>query len=245
MNTLPTEIKILKSIKKILDSLMADNGTRLEIRANELYEHVIKESDLRNTFRYAADFNRFLRQQHDKGFMKQIIPNYRVDTFNKSQYQWYFHRQSKSSSSSTKGVMAETLESNYNYFKQNKIVKCRNGEYVNSGQEKLIYEQLLNCKELTIRHDHPLTHNQETKFADFFIINNNKKTTFYWEHFGKTNDENYKDEISEKLEWYYLNGYSTTDKGGNLIITYFSSESSLQKDIEYYLNLILTASKNC
>ena len=58
---------------------------------------------------------------------------------------------------------------------------------------------MLKFGELSIRQDHQLIHDGETKYVDFFIYNKLKKSKYYWEHFGMTNNEKYKDEVAEKL----------------------------------------------
>ncbi len=241
MNSLPTEIKTLRKLGVVLDKLMSDSGTTVEVRANEFYHHVIKHPELKSEFPTSTEFSRFLRVQHDQGIMKQFI-DYRVDTFNKQKYQWFFRRTTSSLASKSS---AETLKSNYNYYKQSKTVKCSNGEFVNSNQEKLIYETLLDCNEFTVRHDHPLTHEQETKYVDFFIMNKLLNTVFYWEHFGMTNDETYKDLIPDKLDWYRMNGYKTIEEGGSLITTYYSTDNELIKNIHSLINMMKKATNKC
>lgn len=77
---LPKEIKILKLIKIRLDILMANGETVVEIRSNELYGSVKKDPVLNTYFKDGKIFNQFLREYHNNGIMKQIIPNYNVDT---------------------------------------------------------------------------------------------------------------------------------------------------------------------
>jgi len=89
---LPKDLKLLMRIGERLDSLMKDQYTSVEIRSNELYEYAIKDKHLFSKFHNQIEFNRFLRKQHDKGFLKQIIPNCRVDDTNKSFYQWHFRK---------------------------------------------------------------------------------------------------------------------------------------------------------
>ena len=96
MNKLPKDIKLLKRIGERLDSLMNDQYTSFEIRSNELYDYAKKDEFLSSEFKNQIEFNRFLRKQHDKGILKQIIPNCRVDDTNKSFYQWHFRRKSLS-----------------------------------------------------------------------------------------------------------------------------------------------------
>ena len=94
MKKLPEDLKILKRIGERLDLLMKDPYTSVEIRSNELYEYAIKDKYLTSKFKNQREFNQFLRKQHDKGYLKQIIPNCRVDDTNRKFFQWYFRRKS-------------------------------------------------------------------------------------------------------------------------------------------------------
>ncbi|GGF44194.1 hypothetical protein GCM10011339_35870 [Echinicola rosea] len=91
---------------------------------------------------------------------------------------------------------------------------------------------------MTVRHDHHSTFHGESKLADFFIWNRLTNKKFYWEHFGNTNSENYKEGIPEKIFWYKINGHKIAEKGGDLIYTYYVNENQFLKDIEKYINLI-------
>lgn len=89
MKSLPENIKILKLIKKDLDTYMSDSSAPLEVRSNDLYAHL---KNARLCFADQKAFNRFLRKQHNDGILRQIIPNCRVDTSIYHHYEWYFHR---------------------------------------------------------------------------------------------------------------------------------------------------------
>lgn len=95
MKSLPEEIKVLRLIKKRLDDLVSNNITTVEIRSNELYEFAIKDPIVKSYFKDGKEFNRFLRENHNNGIMKQIIPNYNVDTLNKNFYRWFFSKEIK------------------------------------------------------------------------------------------------------------------------------------------------------
>jgi hypothetical protein len=240
METLPKEIKLLRHIKTILDELMKDRYTHVEIRLIELYEYLKHDELLLQEFPNTYAISRFLRAQHLGGIMKQIIPNYRVDTSDFRRFQWFFSREIAPKVANT--IQSESFISKNMYHKYGKQVLASNGEMLRSEQEKTIYECLLQYKELTIQYDFPITVKGETKIADFFIKNNNMGTTFIWEHFGMTNSENYMNEMTDKIDWYNLNGYKNGGREGNLIYTIYENDSSFYKDIEKFINLILRQS---
>ncbi|MCY1661034.1 hypothetical protein [Chryseobacterium sp. SL1] len=237
MQSLPNEIKILKLIKRRLDILMANGETAVEIRSNELYDSVKKDPVLNSYFKDGKMFNQFLREYHNNGIMKQIIPNYNVDTFNKNFYKWYFSKELSTKNKS--GKLVETKKSDLNYYKSNLNIIAEDGTKLRSLQERKIYENLIRCNYLTIVYDAQIQGSYEQKYADFKIVNRLTQKTFYWEHFGMTNSEKYLEAMTEKIEWYINNGFKTIENRGNIIYTYFSTENKFEKDIEKYLEIIL------
>ena len=95
MDALPASIKLLRRIKSVLDRLMSDPLTAAEIRLNELYDHLRRDPDILAELPTPKVCSQFLRSMHQQGLMKQVIPNYRVDTFTHEMYQWYFFREVK------------------------------------------------------------------------------------------------------------------------------------------------------
>jgi hypothetical protein len=85
-------VKLLRQIKVLLDRLMRDPGTNSEIRLNELYDHLRRDPLIHGELSTPVAVSQFLRAQHQDQLMKQIIPNYRVDTSDHRAYQWFFHR---------------------------------------------------------------------------------------------------------------------------------------------------------
>ncbi len=239
MKSLPKEIKELKKIKTVLDKLMSDSETKVEIRSTELYDHIKLDKELNQNFPTRKLFNHFLRVQHDSGLMKQVIPNYRVDTSNKRFYQWFFRRNVNIVNNTT-GSNTESYCSKYFYYNRGKKIKTKTGEMVRSEQEKLIYENLLCINNIDVYYDHPISKFGETVYVDFYIKSRINHSEFYWEHFGYTHNENYKDEMTKKIEWYKNNGFKTFKNNGNLLFTIYSNENSLNQDI---LNCIETLKK--
>jgi len=237
MKSLPQEIKILKLIKEKLDKLMSDSETALEIRSNELYDFVKKHPTLNSYFNDGKMFNQFLREYHNNGIMKQIIPNYRVDTYNKNFYRWFFSRELKNKIDA--GKLVETKKSSLSYYKSSLHIIAENGTKLRSLQEKKIYENLIRCNYLTILYDAPIQGSYDRKYVDFKILNRLTQKTFYWEHFGMTNSDEYLESMADKIEWYKNNGFKTVENRGNIIYTYFSTDNKLEKDIKRYIELIL------
>ena len=89
---MPSDIKLLVTIRDQLNQYFADAPTKVELRSTELYDEIRKNKALKERFPHPVLFNRFLRKQHQEGVLKQIIPNCKIDTFNTDFYQWYFHR---------------------------------------------------------------------------------------------------------------------------------------------------------
>ena len=236
MENLPVEIKALRRIKEKLDKLMCDRATPVEIRSDSVYECVVKDGQLRKSFPDQKSFNQFLRVQHQLGILKQIIPNYRVDTSNHKFFQWYFFREINKNVK--KGIGVETLGSKltYNSFDLNKL--AADGTKFRSKQEKMIYENLLKCNYLTIEYESKILIHGEKRFADFKILNRITQQTYFWEHFGMTNSPEYLDLMPEKILWYKNNGFNAVEEGGSMIYTIFSKWKEFQRDIDKYVELI-------
>ncbi|MGL4581551.1 MAG: RNase H family protein [Flavobacterium sp.] len=89
---MPSDIKLLVTIRDQLNSYFADQPTKVELRSTDLYDEIRKNKALKERFPHPVLFNRFLRKQHQEGILKQIIPNCKIDTYNTDFYQWYFHK---------------------------------------------------------------------------------------------------------------------------------------------------------
>lgn len=237
MENTPPYLKNLKLIKECLDKLMANRGTAVEIRSNELYDHISKNPVLRKSFPTPGMFNHFLKTHHNDDILKQIIPNYRVDTSNKDYYQWYFFKEIKKDVTQGRGI--ETIGSKLNYQKDNKNVIARDGTKFRSGQEVEIYNRLLKCNYLTVEYEPRLVEFGEHKYPDFRILNKLTQKKYYWEHFGQTNSDTYLNGVPEKIEWYINNGYKTVEDGGELIYTIYSDDNAFQRDLDNYIAVII------
>lgn len=89
---MPSDIKLLVTIRDQLNNYFADQPTKVELRSTDLYDEIRKNKALKERFPHPVLFNRFLRKQHQEGILKQIIPNCKIDTYNTDFYQWYFHK---------------------------------------------------------------------------------------------------------------------------------------------------------
>ena len=161
---------------------------------------------------------------------------YRVDTTNRNFYQWHFRRKHVSHERET--INNDAIEGTYNYYKNSKTNIASDGTKLNSEQEVFIYERLKKCSHLLIKIEYPITKYGETKYVDFIIQNKLNRKEFYWEHFGMTNNEQYKAKMTDKIEWYRNNGFRNIEDGGNLIYTYYSTDNRLKKDVDKYLEKI-------
>lgn len=239
LKKLPEDLKVLKRIAERLDSLMRDSYTSVEIRSNELYDYAIKDKLLSSKFYNQIDFNRFLRKQHKKGYLKQIIPNCRVDDTNSEFYQWYFRKKSKPKAETKSSI---GINGNYIHFRSGLNIQTSDNNFVRSEQEKMIYETLIKHEQLNIVYDYPLIHKGKRKIVDFFIENLRDNTEYYWEHFGMTNDEGYLSKIPKVITWYKNAGINSVgEKNGNLFFTYYKNLGIFQREIDKNISQILNS----
>ena len=104
-----------------------------------------------------------------------------------------------------------------------------NGECVRSKSEVIIADALLRngvpyCYEVPLKLKRIGDVGKVTFHPDFLCLNVRTRGEFYWEHFGKMDDEDYKDNAVGKLNLYAENGFLP---GRNLIITMESGVESL------------------
>lgn len=239
LKPLSEEYKTLRRIGSMLDQLMSDRYTKVEIDGVELYDHLKKEGRIREEFPDQKLFYQFIRKYHLSGEMKSFIPNYHCDTSIYHHFKWTFYKKS-SLSELKQGKNTEVIKSKYKYHDYGKTIETASGEMVRSKQEKKIYDQLYQCDHLDIYYEHPLTEFGETRYVDFYILNKRSHKKFFWEHFGMTNDENYVKNIPEKEEWYRNNGFVKVENGGNFICTYYDDDKGFQRDIVKHLGLIIS-----
>lgn len=104
-----------------------------------------------------------------------------------------------------------------------------NGERVRSKSEVIIADALLRngvpyCYEVLLKLKLGGEAGSVTFHPDFLCLNVRTRKEFYWEHFGKMDDEDYKDNVVGKLNLYVENGFLP---GRNLIFTMESGVESL------------------
>ncbi len=109
-------------------------------------------------------------------------------------------------------------------------------EHVRSKSE-IIIANALNKREIPYHYECKLELGGITLHPDFTILNKRTREIYIWEHFGMMDNIEYSSTVLEKIECYALNNYYV---GKNLIITYESSEASLNtKIIENLINKFL------
>ncbi len=89
------------------------------------------------------------------------------------------------------------------------------GETVRSKSEKIIADKLYNLG-IPYSYECRLNLNGGAMYPDFTILNIATRKTWYWEHFGLTESEVYRDNMTHKLNVYENNGLFL---GDGLIIT--------------------------
>lgn len=104
-----------------------------------------------------------------------------------------------------------------------------NGECVRSKSEVIIADALLRngvpyCYEVPLKLKRSGEAGSVTFHPDFLCLNVRTRKEFYWEHFGKMGNEDYKENTVGKLNMYVENGFFP---GRNLIFTMESGEESL------------------
>ncbi len=104
-----------------------------------------------------------------------------------------------------------------------------NGERVRSKSEVIIADALLRngvpyCYEVPLKLNRGGESGNVTFHPDFLCLNVRTRKEFYWEHFVKMGNEDYKENTVGKLNMYVENGFFP---GRNLIFTMESGEESL------------------
>lgn len=223
------------AIKAVLDQLMNDPGTGVEIRLNELYDHARRVPQIAAAFPTPKSFSQFLRAEHNNLRMKAVIPNYTVDTFIHSHYEWKFHREVIVSIAAGE---AEALMSNDRYRDHKKNILTASGELVRSHQERFIHDALNRVSHFRFRYEFPLHAFGSNKNVEFHIQNVKTGKEYFWEHFGMTNSEYYKDGVVKKLEWYKDAGFKPLEEGGAVIFTYYRNEHDFHRSVQRIIERI-------
>ena len=98
------------------------------------------------------------------------------------------------------------------------------GELVRSKSEKIIADKLYNMG-IPYSYEYKLSlKGTPSMYPDFTVLNTTTRKTWYWEHFGLTDDDLYRDNMSHKLNVYESNGLFL---GDGLIITTEGEHTSL------------------
>lgn len=235
MKALPEKYRIAKSLKTELDTLLL-NSKEVEISAKSLFEYVSKKNPFKEYFDGSIHFSRYLRSMHSEDELRQFVPNYEVDTSIHHHWKWKFFKLTKQNINS---IQATYQLSNNKYINWKKVYTAKNGEKLRSEQELFIYNKLLGCKEFEIAYEAPLNQKGEEQiYPDFRILNKHSNKTYYWEHFGMTDNEEYKEGMTERIARYKAKGRVLLEEGGNVICTYYSDNNSLQNQVIKFINKI-------
>jgi len=97
------------------------------------------------------------------------------------------------------------------------------GELVRSKSEVNIMDAL-DAHGIPYRYECKLTLGDVDFYPDFTIKHPKTGKIFYWEHFGKMDDDNYRNSTFNKIQLYYNNGYFPSI---NMIVTFEDSKNPL------------------
>ena len=109
--------------------------------------------------------------------------------------------------------------------------RASTGEFTRSKSEVLIYEKLKEYK-LAFRYDGQLLIGDEAIYPDFTIMRTDGKI-FYWEHAGRCDQQQYRNEILWKLKLFESAGIGQWD---NLILTFDVEDGKI--DVREIENII-------
>lgn len=103
------------------------------------------------------------------------------------------------------------------YYPEELIYETRRGEFVRSKSEMFIADAYFNLG-IPYRYEARLDlKNGSFKYPDFTVLDVRKRTVLYHEHFGRLDDENYRNKNIQKIRQYQESGIYM---GKNLIITF-------------------------
>lgn len=141
-------------------------------------------------------------------------------------------------------VLSQELEewkkSPYDYcmkYPEQRRHKTASGNIVRSKSEVLI-DMALYTHKIPFRYECALLLGDEIFYPDFTIRHPHTGETYYWEHFGKMDDEKYAKNTGSKLQFYIAHGIIP---GVKLITTYETKEKPLSSETvetmikEYFL----------
>lgn len=132
--------------------------------------------------------------------------------------------------------MNSPYEKNQKYT-ENLIQKTATGKRVRSKSEAMI-EMTLTRHRIPFRYECALKLGDVTFYPDFTVRHPRTGKEYYWEHFGKMDDEKYARNFGGKMQMYIANGIVPGDR---LITTYETKERPLTSETvenvikEYFL----------
>ena len=105
------------------------------------------------------------------------------------------------------------------WYEEGKVHKALTGDMVRSKSEVII-ANMLHQKDIPFEYERPLYADDSTMYLPDFTINW-KGETYYWEHLGMLDDENYAQKWNKKEQWYKDYGFHqqlivSKDEQGNL-----------------------------
>jgi len=126
------------------------------------------------------------------------------------------------------------FDSNISY-PENQIHKTISGNWVRSKSEAMI-DLFLYQNKIPFRYESPLQLGSVTLYPDFTIRHPQTGSFYYWEHFGKTEDRAYSQNVCSKLQLYLSYGIVPSIQ---LITTWKTKEhplnsETIEKIISYY-----------
>lgn len=122
--------------------------------------------------------------------------------------------------------MQEPFNSNTQYS-ENLIFKTISGHMVRSKSEVMI-DTLLYINNIPFRYECELKVGKKVYYPDFTIKHPRTRKLYYWEHFGRMDDENYIRKTYLKLQNYAIHGIIPSV---NLIMTFENKEHPLTEEI--------------
>lgn len=118
----------------------------------------------------------------------------------------------------------ETMELASNSYEKSERFESANGEYLRSKSELIISEKL-NRNNVPYIYEYPFkTETGKTLYPDFYILNKRTRKSYFYEHFGMMDNEEYVNNAITKIEEYERNGVKLGDK---LLVTFETSKKGL------------------
>ena len=110
---------------------------------------------------------------------------------------------------------------------ENLIHKSVAGIMVRSKSEALIVSALVK-NNIPFRYECPLYLNDHVLYPDFTVLHPKTKKIYYWEHFGKMDEDGYIKTTNMKINTYFSNGINPAN---NLIMTFETAYNPLDYEI--------------